>query len=313
MGYGNYSFGDHEELVQSRVHQSRSEVFRQNQVHPLMNPFGVRMRESRDSLDHPNSLPIVFALDVTGSMGAIPELLARQELPGFMKALLDSGVSDPQLLFLCMGDAAHDRGPLQVGQFESTAEDMDRWLTWCWLEGGGGGNNCESYDLAMYFAARHTETDSMALRRKRGYFFMTGDENPYPSVSRRWVQSLIGDELEADLPLEQVCQELASMYHPFFLIPDPGRRKNCESAWRKVLGDHVVTLTSPEDTCVVAAALVVLCEDPSWDLERIADRLTQQGLSRKRVAGVIGSLTPFAATLSREGTPFPRLQPVGYP
>ncbi|MBT9588805.1 VWA domain-containing protein [bacterium] len=310
MGYGNYSYEAHESLVSSRTHQSRDEVFKQSNVHPLMNPFGVGMRESRDSPDHPNSLPIIFALDVTGSMGAIPDMLARRELPHFMKTLLTSGVTDPQVLFMFMGDAAHDAGPLQVGQFESTAEDMDRWLTWSWLEGGGGGNGSESYDLAMYFAARHTDTDAASKRQKRGYFFMTGDENPYPSTARNWVRSLIGDDLPKDVPLQQVCTELAAVYHPFFLIPDPSRLKRCESAWRKVLGDHVICLQESEDTCRVAAALVALCEGAAHNVDAIAKGLEVEKLDRKRIAGIVRALTPFAATLERD---FPRLQPVFFP
>ena len=117
----------------------REQVFKQRSVHPLMDPHGVAFRESRDSAEHPNSLPIVFALDVTGSMGAIPEMLAKRELPQFMQGLLSAGVVDPQVMFMAFGDANCDKGPLQVGQFESTAQDIDRWLTWSWLEGGGGG------------------------------------------------------------------------------------------------------------------------------------------------------------------------------
>ena len=73
-------------------------------------------------------------------MGAIPQLLAKQELPNLMKLLTACGVTDPQLMFMAIGDATSDRAALQVGQFESTAELMDQWLTWSYLEGGGGGS-----------------------------------------------------------------------------------------------------------------------------------------------------------------------------
>src|SRR5262249_54903386 len=147
-------------------------LFKQQECHPLMSPKGVRLRESRDSQEHPHSLPIVFALDVTGSMGHIPRTLATEQLPHFMKLLTDCKVPDPQLLFMAVGDATSDRAPLQVGQFESTAELMDKWLTWMYLEGGGGGSGEESYELALYFLAQHTETDSWVKRKKRAYLMM---------------------------------------------------------------------------------------------------------------------------------------------
>ena len=300
MGYGNYSYDAHREIISTRSTQRREEVFRQRDVHPLMNPKGVRYRESRDSAEHPNSLPIVFALDVTGSMGKIPELLAKTELPNFMKGLLSAGVADPQVMFLAFGDAHCDRGPLQVGQFESTAEGIDRWLTWSWLEGGGGGNHGESYDLAMYFAARHTRTDSMELRNKRGYFFMTGDEPPFPHTSKPLVKSLTGHHLEADLPLEQVIEELSCSYRPFFLIPDRGR-VGVEKVWRRYLGDQVLILEQPQDACYVSAALVALCEGLVNDLDALAKSLTRQGLPRRQVGAILRAVSPFAATMQRDG------------
>ena len=313
MGYGNYSYSAHEEIVVARSKKTTSEVFTQRNVHPLMNPNGAGIRESRDSVEHPNSLPIIFALDVTGSMGHIPDQLARKELPGFMKTLLEAGVTDPQIMFMALGDCTCDQGPLQVGQFESTAEDIDRWLTWSWLEGGGGGNEGESYDLAMYFAARHTDTDAMRKRGKRGYFFMTGDEPPFPKTARSAVKGLIGDDINADIPLQKLAEELSSLYHPFFLIPDLGRAGRCEKRWRKVFGDHVVVLQDAADTCYVAAALVGLREGVYPDLDALAKRLEVRGLERKRVGGIVRAITPYANTLGRDGTPAPTLAPVLFP
>src|SRR5689334_5617040 len=126
-------------MTTARQGSSQQEVFRQTACHPLMDPRGVKLRESRDSESHPHSLAVAFALDVSGSMGEIPRRLATATLPAFMAALLDAGITDPQVLFVAVGYAGGDRAPLQVGQFESTETLMDQWLTSMFLEGGGAG------------------------------------------------------------------------------------------------------------------------------------------------------------------------------
>ena len=308
MGFGSYSYDAHESLTRGRAALPRQQLFRQDRCHPLMEPHGVRWRESRDSAGHPASLGIVFALDVTGSMGHIPELLARQRLPAFMKALLDAGVADPQVLFMAVGDAHSDRAPLQVGQFESSERQMDQWLTWLFLEGGGGAAGTESYELAMYFAAAHTDLDCWRKREHRGYFFMTGDERPHGYVSRKQVADLIGDTLEQDVPVRHVVDALQRAYEPFFLIPDLARRRQCERDWRELLGDRVICLEDATDTVDVAAGLVALCEGALPDLDALARHLQRGGLTRERLGAVVRALTPFAATLGRDGTPQPRLE-----
>ena len=51
----------------------RGEVARE--VHQKMNPFGVAIRESRDSAAHPDSRAVAVLFDVTGSMQAVPRVL----------------------------------------------------------------------------------------------------------------------------------------------------------------------------------------------------------------------------------------------
>lgn len=297
MGYGNYSLAAHAALTAGRAHKAGNEVFRQTQCHPLMNPKGLKVRECRDSADHPDSLGIAFALDVTGSMGEIPHLLATKELPNLMKLLGACGVAHPQLMFMAIGDANSDQAALQVGQFESTAELMDQWLTWSFLEGGGGGTGQESYELAFYIAAQHTDMDNWVKRKKKGYLFLTGDELPYPFVSRHHVEALIGEKLDEDIPIEEVIAAAAETYHVFFLIPDLGRRKKCEARWRKLLGDHTICMESPADTCAVAAAIVGLTEKLIPDLDALAEILLKNGFNREHVGSTLRALKDYAALL----------------
>jgi hypothetical protein len=298
MGHGNYSYDAHAALTAGRAHKAGAEVFRQRECHPLMNPKGLKVRECRDSADHPQSLGIAFALDVTGSMGDIPQLLAKQELPKLMKLITACGVTDPQLMFMAIGDATSDGAALQVGQFESTAELMDQWLTWSYLEGGGGGTGQESYDLALYTAAQHTDMDNWVKRKKKGYLFMTGDELPYPAVSRHQIEALLGEKLDEDIPIEEVAAAAAETYHIFFLIPDLGRRGKCESRWRQLLGDRVICMESPGDTCAVAAAIVGLTEQRIPDFNALSTILSGNGSDREQVGSTIRAIQHYATMLN---------------
>lgn len=297
MGYGNYSHSAHQALIADRAAKPRKEVFSQRGCHALMDPRGLTVRESRDSDEHPNSLGIVFALDVTGSMGNIPELLARQELPTFMKLLTDCRIPDPQVLFMAIGDATSDNAPLQVGQFETTAKLMDQWLTWSFLEGGGGGSGSESYELAFYVLAQHTDMDCWVKRKKKGYLFMSGDELPYPDVSRHQIEALIGEKLDEDIPIEEVIAAASETYHLFFLIPDLVRRKQCESRWRELLGDRVICMESHEDTCAVAAAIVGLTEGTLPNIDAVVDILRNNGTTQGRASATVRALQPYADLL----------------
>ncbi|WP_434384098.1 VWA domain-containing protein [Melittangium boletus] len=303
MGYGNYSSQAHDALVQKRAKEPVQEVFQQTGCHPLMNPKGLRLREARDSAEHPNSLGIVFALDVTGSMGAIPKLMATQMLPKFMKILTDCHVKDPQLLFMAVGDATSDQAPLQVGQFESTAQLMDQWLTWSFLEGRGGGNNHESYELALYTLAQHTAMDCWEKRQKKGYVFLTGDELPFPSLSKHVVESLLGDRLDQDLTVEEIVAELQKTFVPFFVIPDQKRRENCEARWRELLGDHVLCMSNAQDICYVSAGAVCLYEGLVPDMDALGRVFKDMGLEYGDLSSVMRALTPLAEALGRTGGP----------
>jgi hypothetical protein len=57
-----------------------------------------------------------------------------------------------------------------------------------YIEGGGGSGCEESYELAAYFYARHVDTK----RAELPFFFITGDEFMYSSVSSNQIDKIFG-------------------------------------------------------------------------------------------------------------------------
>jgi hypothetical protein len=303
MGYGSYDNSAHEALTTRQASLPQEEVFTATGLRPEMDPKGV-IRESRDSANHPNSTGIMFLLDETGSMGDIPPSLAQRILPNFMRIITEGGfIPDPQPLFGAIGDAAtgREKAPLQIGQFESEAEAMNKWLTAIYLENNGGGSGEESYDLGIYFAARHTAMDCWEKRGRKGYLFITGDENPYSVVSKSQVERLIGDKLQSDIPIADIVKEAGKLFNIFFLIPDRGRAERCERAWRNLLGDNTITMETSDDTCEVAATLIGLTEGTFADIDAAATKLEELGTAKNQIARIIRAVTPYAAVIGRGG------------
>ena len=288
MGYGSYSYEAHQAITSGRAGQSASAVFTGTVVDPKMDPKGVKYRESRDSKDNPDSLGIVFALDISGSMATIPVDIATKQLPGFMKLLTDAKVASPQVLFAALTDVQGDGRPLQVGQFETTAELMDRWLTRCSLKGGGD----ELYELAFHFFARHTAMDCWEKRQRKGYLFMTGDEPANRTLSGALVKKWFGTDLQ-DMPLDAVIADVQRTFHPFFIAPDRKRGANVAAFWTPYLRESFIVLDSPDDTCAAAAGLVALGEGAVSGLAQLEASLTASGNTRAKQ--VVEALRPWAA------------------
>lgn len=306
MGYGGYSYDTHATLVSSRASAPVREVFKSTSTHPTMSPHGLKFRESRDSDLHPNSLAIAFVLDVTGSMGEIPVHIAKKELPTFMQRVMELGVQDPQILFMAVGDATCDQSPLQVGQFESAAKEMDDCLTAVHIEKGGGGQGTESYELGAYTLARHTAIDCFEKRGKKGYAIFTGDERPYDMVNPTEVYGLFGEHVEG-MPVEAAFKELQDRYHVIFLVPDTGNGKSVMPTWRHLLGDHAIQMKGHDHTCDIAAGVIALTEGVVKSLPELAEKFLQSGMDRQDVSHIVQSLTSYADSLGREGSPWPKM------
>ncbi|MGW4249127.1 hypothetical protein [Nocardia sp. NPDC004722] len=232
-------------------------------AHPTLDPLGVDVRESRDSADHGNSLPIAVLFDVTGSMGSVPRIM-QEKLAKLHGLLQRKGYADdPQILFGAIGDADSDRVPLQVGQFESDNR-MDEQLRLILLEGGGGGQKSESYELAAYFIARHTATDAWDKRGQKGYLFVVGDELNKKRLTATHIRTVIGDDVPSDIAVDSVYRELADRWHVHFILPNQSsyyQDPEIAEHWQGLLGERFLRLDDPAAVCELIALTIGIGED----------------------------------------------------
>jgi hypothetical protein len=252
MGHDKYNSASRSARATTMGYFSKSadDIFTQSKerkIHESMEPKKALLREARDSENHPNSLPIIIALDTTGSMGSIPAHLVKDGLPKMVGNIIQKGIPDPAILFLGVGDHECDRAPLQVGQFESGDEELDLWLTRTWLEKGGGGNSGESYLLAWYFAAKHTVTDSIEKRGQKGILFTIGDEPCLKSLPKRVVEELMGVGTEVnytDVQLLELAQEKYDVYHLHVMQGSDGHHSL--GYWQNLLGQKCIVVDDYE-------------------------------------------------------------------
>jgi hypothetical protein len=246
MGAGTFDAGTYRTFSDSVKSKSTDEIY-SSKLNKNLDPKGVTMRESRDSADNPESTPVIIALDVTGSMGMIADVIARTGLGTLFTSILDrKPITDPHLMFMGIGDANSDSAPLQVSQFEADSRIIEQ-LTQIYLEHGGGGNSFESYNLPWYFASEHTVHDSYLKRAKRGYLFTVGDEETPAALTKEQIKRFIGDDVERAIePLEslEAAQRRYDVFHMVIKEGSHARRHldRVMGSWNALLGQHVIPL-----------------------------------------------------------------------
>ena len=174
---------------------SNQEMFKSKELDSSLNPKNV-VRECCDSKEHPNTVPVILALDVTGSMGQAAVEISKK-LNNIMTKLYEQ-VEDIEFMVMGIGDLSYDRFPIQA-----------------YFEFGGGGNSYESYTAAWYFGARHTKLDCWN-RGKKGIIITIGDErlNPYLPRTAYYcgLSNATGDSLQADVETKDLYTETAEKF-----------------------------------------------------------------------------------------------------
>jgi hypothetical protein len=282
------------------------------ETHPSLNPYGVKFRESRDSKEHPVTVPIGVILDTTGSMSRVPEMV-QKALPNLMGQFLKERAAGKGFLgegypAICVGAvddyyAQGSDGSFQIGQFESGLE-IDDNITNLWLTGNGGGSRQESYDLALYFFARHTVTDHWEKRGRKGHLFIIGDEKTYDFVDRKAAATVIGDSLQADIPIADIMDEVKERWNVYFISPNLTsyyKQTWLREWWTKLVGQNFIELDDPNKICEAIVAAVAIYEE-NFEADEILDAV---GLSGSTALVAMGKGRSVAKGYDGKGLPAP--------
>ena len=217
---------------------SAQDLYRSVKLHEDLNPYKVT-RECCDSEEHPETIPVILALDVTGSMGPAAEAVAKQ-LNDIMENLYGE-VKDIEFMTMAIGDLSYDNAPIQASQFESDiriAEQLEK----IYFERGGGGNMWESYTAAWFFALYNTKLDCWK-RGKKGIIITLGDEPLNPKLYKDQLKSFCDDDVQSDIDSKDLYMEASRKYDIYHIIIKDGYGYTCYdfSSWKELLpSDHII-------------------------------------------------------------------------
>jgi len=292
MGFGKWSDDAYTHLSASYATKSADAIFSKTAVKDML-PVNLTVRESRDSDAHPNSVAVMVFLDDTGSMGRIPEDIVKNELGTLMNTIIDNGVPDPQILFGTINDHHCIDTPIQIGQFESGTDELDKWLTGMALQGGGGGQDMESYLLAWLIAGRHTSIDCFEKRNEKGFLFTIGDEKSWDSVTANSLRKILGYEKAEDVSDKQLLEEAQRLYNVYHIHVNEASYRDDPRVlgyWNDMLGERLIILNDYHAICATIATLIA-CQHGA-DMKAVVSKFD------KKTAGLVTTaLAKITATL----------------
>lgn len=175
------------------------------------------MRECVNSEEHPNTIPVILGLDVTGSMGSACSETAAA-LSSIMKSLFDK-YKDIEFMIMGIGDLECDDAPVQISQFESDVR-IAKWLDDIYMEHGGGGNGYESYSAAWYMGLHHTRLDCFDKQGRKGIIITMGDEPLNPFLRKEDIKTYVGDKIPENINTEALYKEASKKFDIFHISID---------------------------------------------------------------------------------------------
>lgn len=254
---------------------NRQDVYKATSLDPALDPRDA-FRECRDTEEHPNTVPVILALDVTGSMGSAALAVAR-ELNSVMLELYEK-IPDVEFCIMALGDTHYDKYPIQMSQFESdirVAENLDKVV----FEGGGGCNSWESYTAAWYMAANRTDLDCWK-RGKKGILITMGDEPINPYLDKKELSVVLGDiqATDSELLTKDLYKQVSERYDVHHICVDHRCISGCGyEHWESALPQGHVHRSSVDEIKKSIIGIITECyEKEHKNTESVEQTHTEQ-------------------------------------
>ena len=245
MGAGSYSVKDWTKFSTARGYSDpktkTDDIYARRGLDEALDPRKFTIRESVDSVDNPESTPIIIGQDVTGSMDPVLDAMARVGMKTVCEEIYKrKPVTDPHICTLGIGDVEVDKAPFQATQFEADVRIFEQ-LEKLYLERGGGGNDHESYILAWYFAKYRTKTESFSKRGKKGFIFTIGDEEVTPKITGEHFRKFLGGEEMRTMTAQELFDLVFPEWNIFHVIVKQGSHASryfdaVKESWENVIG-----------------------------------------------------------------------------
>ena len=238
------------------------------------------------SLSTDSPTPLVFAVDVTGSMGEWPGIIFHKLPVLYNEAKL--WLPELEISFAAIGDAYTDCNPVQICDF-GKGRDLETAINSIHPEGGGGGQSRESYELFAYYYLKHCEMP----KAQKGLFIYCGDEGFYEKILPMHLKTHFGDDVEEPIDAYHIYKELAKKFDIYNLRVEYGdaqREKEIKAQWQKAIGvERVLRLTDPNRIVDCAIGLTALV---AQDYEQFKDRIDKRQTAQQ-VEEVLKTLHPL--------------------
>lgn len=229
----------------STTNRVEGQVYHSMMLNEQLNPKNV-IRECCNSEEHPNTIPVILALDVTGSMGDACQETA--EALGVIMEQLYKKFKDIEIMVMGIGDLAYDNAPIQISQFESDVR-IAEWLDKIYMEHGGGGNSYESYTAAWYMGLRHTKLDAYDKQGRKGIIITMGDEPLNPYLPEFELSNVTGDSLQGDIETKDLFKDASEKFDIYHIAVDSPHdsysfyEKRIKESFGNLLGQRLMIST----------------------------------------------------------------------